>query len=117
MPTTSWHRSGPWRAPGTWSSTVRWITRASISRCWRCAWDEERAVALLTGWGRGYASNGVLGALLFARVHAPDYAGCVNLLVEPFVRPWGYARIHRWNPEAADPTRSFRQPSPARESA
>lgn len=80
-------------------------------------WDEALPVALVTGGVHGYETSGVLGALLFARDHAPDYAGRVNLLVVPCVSPWGYERIHRWNPEAVDPNRSFRQPSPARESA
>src|SRR5262249_33579322 len=31
--------------------------------------------------------------------------------------PWGYERIHRWNARAIDPNRSFRENSPAEESA
>jgi len=41
----------------------------------------------------------------------------VNLLVAPCVSPWAYERIHRWNADAIDPNRSFRQDSPAAESA
>ncbi len=41
----------------------------------------------------------------------------VNLLVAPCVSPWAYERIHRWNPDAIDPNRSFRDDSPAQESA
>jgi hypothetical protein len=55
--------------------------------------------------------------LRFVERHAADYAGRVNLLVAPCVSPWGYERIHRWNPDALDPNRSFRDDSPARESA
>jgi hypothetical protein len=33
------------------------------------------------------------------------------------VSPWAYERIHRWNPLALDPNRSFRDDSPAAESA
>jgi hypothetical protein len=33
------------------------------------------------------------------------------------VSPWGYERIHRWNANAIDPNRSFRENSPAAESA
>ncbi len=32
-------------------------------------------------------------------------------------QPWAYERIHRWNPQAIDPNRSFRENSPAGESA
>jgi hypothetical protein len=28
--------------------------------------------------------------------------------VLPCISPWGYERIHRWNPDAIDPNRSFR---------
>ena len=41
----------------------------------------------------------------------------INLLVAPCVSPWGYERIHRWNTDAIDPNRSFRDDSPAQESA
>jgi hypothetical protein len=33
------------------------------------------------------------------------------------VSPWGYERIHRWNPHAVDPNRSFRAQSAAGEAA
>src|SRR5690606_21999250 len=46
-----------------------------------------------------------------------DHAGRVNLLVAPCVSPWAYERIHRWNPDAIDPNRSFHAGSPAGESA
>lgn len=80
-------------------------------------WNEELPVALVTGGVHGYETSGVQGALLFARGHAAAYAGRVNLLVVPCVSPWAYERIQRWNPDAVDPNRSFRQPSPAAESA
>ena len=80
-------------------------------------WDAGLPVSLVTGGVHGYETSGVQGALLFAREHAAAYAGRINLLVVPCVSPWGYERIHRWNPDAVDPNRSFRQPSPARESA
>ena len=38
-------------------------------------------------------------------------------MVAPCVSPWAYERIHRWNPDALDPNRSFRENSPAPESA
>ncbi len=65
----------------------------------------------------GYETSGVHGALQFIEHHAADYSGRVNLLVAPCVSPWAYERIHRWNPDAVDPNRSFRDGSPAEESA
>jgi len=59
----------------------------------------------------------VHGALRFLDLHAQAYAGRVNLLVVSCVSPWAYERIHRWNHDAIDPNRSFREPSPAQESA
>jgi hypothetical protein len=72
---------------------------------------------LVTGGVHGYETSGVHGALRFLDRHAQDYAGRVNLLVAPCVSPWAYERIHRWNPLALDPNRSFRENSPAPESA
>ncbi|MBS7458272.1 M14 family metallopeptidase [Coralloluteibacterium stylophorae] len=80
-------------------------------------WDEALPVALVTGGVHGYETSGVHGALRFVERHAGDYAGRANLLVAPCVSPWAYERIHRWNPDAVDPNRSFRADSPAGESA
>ncbi|HEY0332868.1 MAG TPA: M14 family metallocarboxypeptidase [Stenotrophomonas sp.] len=80
-------------------------------------WDRTLPVAVVTGGVHGYETSGVHGALLFLQQRASDYAGRVNLLVVPCVSPWGYERIHRWNPQAIDPNRSFRADSPAPESA
>lgn len=80
-------------------------------------WRGESPCVLVTGGVHGYESSGVHGALRFVDRHAAEYAGRVNLLVAPCVSPWAYERIHRWNPEAIDPNRSFRDNSPARESA
>jgi hypothetical protein len=80
-------------------------------------WRDDLPVALVTGGVHGYESSGVHGALAFADQHAADYAGRVNLLIAPCVSPWAYERIHRWNAHAIDPNRSFREPSPAAESA
>jgi len=65
----------------------------------------------------GYETSGVHGALRFLDQHAEAYTGRVNLLVAPCVSPWGYERIHRWNFDAIDPNRSFKEPSAAQESA
>ncbi|MEO5565660.1 MAG: M14 family metallocarboxypeptidase [Luteimonas sp.] len=80
-------------------------------------WDDEFPIALVTGGVHGYETSGVHGALQFIDQHALDYAGRINLLVAPCISPWGYERIHRWNPDALDPNRSFREDSPAAESA
>ena len=81
------------------------------------AWSDDLPIALVTGGVHGYETSGVHGALRFLERHAAAYEGRVNLIVVPCVSPWAYERIHRWNPDAIDPNRSFRADSPARESA
>jgi hypothetical protein len=80
-------------------------------------WDEARPCVLITGGVHGYETSGVHGALRFVDRHAAEYADRANLLVAPCVSPWAYERIHRWNHDAIDPNRSFRDRSPAEESA
>ena len=80
-------------------------------------WSDDRPLALVTGGVHGYETSGVHGALRFLDKHADDFAGRIDLLVAPCVSPWAYERIHRWNPDAIDPNRSFRDNSPAGESA
>ncbi len=80
-------------------------------------WDASLPGVLVTGGVHGYETSGVHGALQFVDRHAADYAGRVNLLVAPCISPWGYERIHRWNPDALDPNRSFRADSPSGEAA
>lgn len=80
-------------------------------------WRDELPIAFITGGVHGYETSGVHGALQFVDRHAQDYAGRINLLVAPCVSPWAYERIHRWNVHATDPNRSFREGSPAEESA
>lgn len=80
-------------------------------------WHDERPVVLVTGGVHGYETSGVHGALRFLDQDADRYVGRVNLLVAPCISPWAYERIHRWNPHAVDPNRSFREPSPAEEAA
>ena len=80
-------------------------------------WRDDLPVVLVTGGVHGYETSGVHGALEFVDRHAQDYAGRVNILVLPCVSPWAYERIHRWNPFAVDPNRSFRESSPAEEAA
>lgn len=80
-------------------------------------WQPGLPAVLVSGGVHGYETSGVHGALRFLDQHAQAYAGRVNLLVVPCVSPWAYERIHRWNHDAIDPNRSFREPSPAQESA
>ncbi len=80
-------------------------------------WHDDRPIVLVTGGVHGYETSGVHGALAFLELRAADYAGRVDLMVVPCVSPWAYERIHRWNPLAIDPNRSFRDGSPAGESA
>jgi hypothetical protein len=80
-------------------------------------WTDDLPCMLVTGGVHGYETSGVHGALQFAEQHAADYQGRVNLLIVPCVSPWAYERIHRWNPDALDPNRSFHADSPAGESA
>jgi predicted deacylase len=80
-------------------------------------WDDALPIMLVTGGVHGYETSGVHGALRFADRHAADYAGRANVVVVPCVSPWGYERIHRWNPHALDPNRNFMPGSPAPESA
>jgi hypothetical protein len=80
-------------------------------------WRDDLPVVLVTGGVHGYETSGVHGALQFVDLHAADYEGRANLLIAPCISPWAYERIHRWNPDAIDPNRSFRENSPAGESA
>ncbi len=81
------------------------------------AWRDGLPCVLVTGGVHGYETSGVLGALQFIAQHAGDYASDVNLVVAPCVSPWAYERIQRWNADAIDPNRSFRDHSTAQESA
>ncbi|HEY1139986.1 MAG TPA: M14 family metallocarboxypeptidase, partial [Lysobacter sp.] len=80
-------------------------------------WNDDLPCVLVTGGVHGYETSGVHGALQFLDQQAAGYAGRVNLLVTPCISPWAYERIHRWNMLAIDPNRSFRDNSPAEESA
>jgi hypothetical protein len=80
-------------------------------------WRDELPLMLVTGGVHGYETSGVHGALQFVEREAQRYAGRINLIVAPCISPWAYERIHRWNPDALDPNRSFREDSPAPESA
>jgi hypothetical protein len=80
-------------------------------------WRDSLPCALITGGVHGYETSGVLGALRFVDRHAVEFENRINLLVAPCVSPWAYEVIHRWNRQALDPNRSFRDDSPAQECA
>ena len=94
MPSEDMPRGRTWQSPQA----------ARKRRGGRAALPGARA----TGGGHGYETSGIHGALRFAAREAATFAGRVNLLVVPCVSPWGYERIHRWNPEAVDPNRAFK---------
>lgn len=78
---------------------------------------EELPCMLVTGGVHGYETSGVQGALRFAEDAMAGYEGRADILLAPCVSPWAYERIHRWNPHAIDPNRSFRAGSPSAEAA
>jgi len=75
---------------------------------------DDRPWVFVTGGVHGYETSGAHGALQFLEQRAADYP--VNLLAVPCVSPWAYERIHRWNANAVDPNRSFREGGTAAES-
>jgi hypothetical protein len=81
------------------------------------SWRDSLPCALVTGGVHGYETSGVHGALRFIENQAASYEGRANLMIAPCVSPWAYEVIHRWNVHAIDPNRSFRENSPAQESA
>lgn len=80
-------------------------------------WNDTLPTMLVTGGVHGYETSGVHGALRFAAEHAAAYASRCNVVVVPCVSPWGYERIHRWDPYALDPNRNFVADSSAPEAA
>ncbi len=79
-------------------------------------WQPGLPSVLVTGGVHGYETSGVHGALRFADTQADRFAGRANLLVVPCVSPWAYERFQRWNFDAIDPNRAFKEGSPAQES-
>ena len=78
---------------------------------------DDRPWVLVTGGVHGYETSGVHGALRFLEQRAADYSTRINLLAVPCVSPWAYERIHRWNANAVDPNRSFKEGNAAAESS
>lgn len=89
----------------------RWPLLGLRTRDWR----PDRPAALITGGVHGYETSGVHGALRFAQTVAADLEATWNLVIAPCVSPWGYEVVHRWNPDAVDPNRSFRPDSLSQE--
>jgi hypothetical protein len=77
--------------------------------------DAKKKTILITGGVHGYETSGVFGALAFLKREAAAYADQFNFLCTPCISPWAYETIHRWNPKAIDPNRSFIENSPAEE--
>ncbi|KQY86931.1 DUF2817 domain-containing protein [Pelomonas sp. Root1444] len=80
-------------------------------------WNDALPILVVTGGVHGYETSGVLGALQFVAEHGLAQAGRANLLVVPCVSPWSYERVQRWNRDAQDPNRNFRDGSPVPEAA
>ena len=81
------------------------------------SWSSDRPVVVVTGGVHGYETSGVQGALQWLEHEFACYEETVNLLLLPCISPWGYETVNRWNPDALDPNRQFKQASPAAESA
>ena len=91
--------------------------RALANRGWRDGSATQRPLLLVTGGVHGYETSGVHGALAVVERHGDELAERFDWLVAPCISPWAYERVQRWNAQAVDPNRSFREPSPAPESA
>ena len=79
--------------------------------------SDDRPWVLVTGGVHGYETSGVHGALQFLEQRAAEYTKDINLLAVPCVSPWAYERVQRWNANAVDPNRSFKEGTAAAESA
>ena len=77
--------------------------------------DSKKPNILITGGVHGYETSGVHGALKFTSERAKDWEEDFNFVCYPCISPWGYETINRWNPDAIDPNRNFRDNSPAGE--
>ncbi len=77
--------------------------------------DPAKKTVLVTGGVHGYETSGVHGALRFMEKHAATYENFFHFVCAPCISPWAYETINRWNTQAIDPNRSFRNESPAEE--
>lgn len=71
-------------------------------------WDAAKSTVLVTGGVHGYETSGVQGALRFLESDVHKYTIQFNFVVAPCISPWGYETINRWNPNAIDPNRAFK---------
>jgi len=79
-------------------------------------WNPNNPTILITGGVHGYEPSGIRAALHFLEKVAPKYADKINFVVYPCVSPIGYEIDHRWNRQAQDPNRHFRENGKAEES-
>ena len=79
--------------------------------------SSDLPTVLVTGGVHGYETSGVQGALQWIATAFDRHADSVNLLVLPCLSPWGYETINRWNPDALDPNRQFRDGGESAEAA
>lgn len=77
--------------------------------------NPSKRTILVTGGVHGYETSGVHGAIAFIERQAQKYTDKFNIVCAPCISPWAYEVIHRWNPLAIDPNRSFYSNSPAEE--
>ena len=84
---------------------------------WREGTESDEPLVLVTGGVHGYETSGVQGALAFIERLGTEVASRVDWLVAPCISPWAYERVQRWNAQAIDPNRNFRDASPCAESA
>lgn len=75
----------------------------------------DKKTVLITGGVHGYETSGVHGAIAFLERNANSYLNRFNIVCFPCISPWAYEVIHRWNPQAIDPNRSFIKDSPSEE--
>lgn len=76
---------------------------------------EKKPNILITGGVHGYETSGVMGAIKFMETGAQLLENQFNFVCAPCVSPWAFETINRWNPDAIDPNRNFKQDSEAKE--
>lgn len=77
-------------------------------------YDLQKKTVLITGGVHGYETSGVQGAIRFMLEEAESYKK-FNFICAPCISPWGYETVNRWNHQAIDPNRSFREGSEVEE--
>ncbi len=77
--------------------------------------DSVNKTVLITGGVHGYETSGIYGAIAFLERSAQSYLDRFNIVCVSCISPWAYEIIHRWNPQAIDPNRSFIKDSTSEE--